>query len=182
MTASPTGVPYEVSHSAPVTGGLTAVLSEPGTWVAAAFVLFFVFFGRKLGAAAAKALDSRSDRIAQELETARKLREEAEELLATYRRKHQESMKEAESMLTRARADADRMKAAAEEEMQALLAARTRMAEDKITQAGNDAAQELSRQTAAIALAATRLIIAESPGGNEAFNAAALADMQRTLH
>ena len=56
--------------------------ADPRTWVAAAFVVFFVLLGRTLWRAMAGMLDARADAVRAELAEAQRLRGEAEAMLA----------------------------------------------------------------------------------------------------
>ena len=72
-------------------------LSTPEFWVAVSFFIFLgalFYFG--VHKKVATLLDARAAQIARELEEARRLREEAEKVLADYRRKQSEAGKEAE--------------------------------------------------------------------------------------
>ena len=75
-----------------------------------AFVALVLFLGIVLWAgahkSAGKMLDDRSARIAGELNEARRLREEAEALLAEYKQKRLDAEKEASEIVARAKADA----------------------------------------------------------------------------
>ena len=64
------------------------LLREPETWVAVAFVIFVCVLGY-LGVhnMVSKALDDRAGRIRAELDEARKLKDEAAQLLAEYQKK-----------------------------------------------------------------------------------------------
>ena len=55
--------------------------AEPRSWVAIAFVIFFVIFGKKLWGVLAGILDKRADTIRTELSEAERLRGEAEAML-----------------------------------------------------------------------------------------------------
>ncbi len=55
--------------------------AEPRSWVAIAFVIFFVLFGAKLWAALAAMLDKHASGIRAELDEASRLRTEAERML-----------------------------------------------------------------------------------------------------
>ncbi len=88
---------------------MMAALSNPETWVAVAFVIFVGLLGylgvhRQL----TKALDSRAERIKSELDEARRLKDEAMALLQEYQRKREAAEGEAQSIVTEARAEADR--------------------------------------------------------------------------
>ena len=76
------------------------LMQEPETWVAVAFVIFvgillYVGVHNKI----IEALDQRGNRIKAELEEARRLRDEAQALLAEYQRKQGEAEREAEAII-----------------------------------------------------------------------------------
>jgi F-type H+-transporting ATPase subunit b len=83
-------------------------------FVAVAFVIFIGVMGyvgvhrTLLGA-----LDKRRDRIKSELDEARRLREEAANLLAEYQRKQREAQREADAIVAGAQAEAERLAAEA---------------------------------------------------------------------
>jgi len=76
------------------------MLHQAETWVAVAFVLF-VGLGLylKVPAMLARMLDGRADKISKELAEARKLREEAQALLAEYQKKRAEAEKDAANIV-----------------------------------------------------------------------------------
>jgi len=80
---------------------------EPEFWVAVSFFIFVgvvLYFGvhKKIAAV----LDARALLIEKELEEARRLRNEAEKVLADYRRKEGEAANEAESIIALAAKEA----------------------------------------------------------------------------
>jgi len=101
---------------------------EPEFWVALGFFLFvgvLVYFGipQKMLAA----LDSRGARIKAELDDARRLRDEAEGLLAEYRRKRQDAEREADAIIAGARDEAERVAAEAKARMEEFVARRSKI-------------------------------------------------------
>lgn len=160
------------------------LLQDPTFWVMIAFVAFFVMFGKKLAAALTRGLDTRSGTIAHELDQARALREEASAVLALYRKKYAESMQEAEEIPHRAREDAERMMATAEEDLKHLLAARIRMAESKIRQAEKQAVAEVQNHVIDITIAAAKALIVENiqTMPESALVDKAIADIERKVH
>lgn len=164
--------------------GFDAVLASPQTWVALAFVLLFVFFGKKLFGALFRALDYRSGRIKNELEEAERLRTEAEAVLASYREKHRACLKEAEGILAKAREDADRLVKEAQAELKIMLEARRRMAEEKILQAEKQAVDEVRDHVVDITISAAKTLIMENiaqTSGDELIRRA-IADIERKVH
>ena len=77
-------------------------------WVAVAFVVFLaILVYYKVPALIAKALDDRAEAIRKELDEARRLREEAQNLLADYQKKHRNVGQEAEAIVEQARREAE---------------------------------------------------------------------------
>jgi F-type H+-transporting ATPase subunit b len=136
-------------------------------WVAASFFIFigillYVGVHKKV----AEALDHRRDRIKAELDEARRLREEAQALLAHYRQKQKEAEGEAAAILTSAKADAERMTLEAEAKMSEFVARRTKMAEAKIAQAESQALADVRAAAADTAVSAAERILKDTAKGH----------------
>ena len=137
------------------------MFNESEFWVAAAFVLFFVLFGRRLWGLLSGRLDDRSKRIRAELDEAVRLREEAQNLLATYQRRQREAAEEAEQILARAREAARRLTEEAEARIAGQLARREKLAEEKIAQAEARALEGIRDVLVDITVAATARVISD---------------------
>lgn len=156
----------------------------PTFWVACSFLVFMIAIFRPVGRYIGNALDNRSALIAQELNEARRLREEAELLLASYQKKQQEALAEAQAILSQTQKDADAMGAQAELDLKAALDKRMKLAVEKINQAEHKALQDVQDHVVDIAIAAARTLIAEhlTRGGNEEIIKQAASDLERKLH
>jgi len=138
-------------------------------WVAIAFLIFvalMIYLG--VHRSVLDALDQRSARIRAELDEALRLKEEAQKLVAEYRRKHQEAEREAEAIIASAQAEAERVAAEAKTKMEELVARRTRMAETKIAQAEVQALADVRAAAADAAVAAAERILSETVKGKTA--------------
>jgi F-type H+-transporting ATPase subunit b len=158
---------------------------EPEFWVAVAFVLFLgvlVYVGAHK--TVIEALDRRSARIKAELDEARRLRDEAEKLLAEYQRKQREAEREAEAIIAEARAEAERVAAESRGKMEEFVARRTRLAETKIGQAEALALAEVRAAAADAAVAAAEKILRETAKGKVADDliAQGIADVKAKLN
>lgn len=141
---------------------MSYLLSDPTFWAAVGLVLFFgVLFWQKVPGAIAKLLDSRADAIRTELEEARRLREEAQELLASFQRKQREAEAEADGIIAQAKKDAKSMRAEARKELSERLDRRTAMAEQRIAQAEAHASQEIRALAADLAVDAAAKLLGE---------------------
>jgi F-type H+-transporting ATPase subunit b len=145
------------------------MLAEAETWVAVAFVIFIgvmIYFGvHKL---IVNALDQRSASIRDELDEARRLKDEAAALLAEYRRKQQTAEREAAEIVAGAKLEAERLAAEAKTRMDEFVARRTKMAETKIAQAEAQALADVRAAAADAAVAAAEKILTETVKGSVA--------------
>lgn len=135
-------------------------------WSLIGLVLFLgLITYMKVPAMIAGALDKRADGIRQELDDARKLREEAQSLLADYQRKRQEAEVEAEGIIAEAKIEAERLTVEANEALEEMIARRTAAAERKIEQAEGQAVAEVRARAAEIAVAAATDILGKKVAG-----------------
>jgi F-type H+-transporting ATPase subunit b len=142
---------------------------EAEFWVAVAFVLFvgvLAYLGvHKL---ILRSVDQRRDRIKAELDEARRLKEEAQALLAEYQRKQHEAEEEAAGIIAGANAEAERLVIEAKGKMEEFVARRTKMAETKIAQAEAQAVSDVRAAAADAAVAAAEKVLTESVKGDVA--------------
>ncbi len=160
------------------------MLEDPTFWVAVAFVIFVAAVGKKGVSAVNHALDARGDAIGAEIKEAEKLREEAQHLLAEYKRKQRDALSEAEEILDHAKLEAKRMTAQAEADTQTALRRREQAALDKIAQAEAKALQEVRNQAINVALAAAAKLL-RSNLDNEGLRALAddsIGELSRKLN
>jgi len=160
------------------------LFSDPAVWVALAFVILVAGLFKPVSKLMAKGLDERSAKIAEELAAASRLREEAEEVLAVYKKKQAEYTKEAEQILKRAREEADNNAKHGDLELKAALEARTANALEKIAQEESRAIAEVRAHIVDISLAAAKAIVTDqvSKTSQQELMKLALADIDRKIH
>jgi F-type H+-transporting ATPase subunit b len=142
---------------------------EAEFWVLVAFIIFVVVMGYfGVHKMMAKGIDDRRDRIKTELDEARRLKEEAQALLAQYERKKQEAEREAEAIVKSAMAEAERIAGEAKTKMEDFVARRTKMAEDKIAQAEQQAMADVRSSAAEAAVAAAQSLLSRLVKGKVA--------------
>ncbi len=131
-----------------------------------------------------KALDNRADAIAKELEEAKRLRAEAGLLLAEYQKKARDAEVEARAIVDQAAREAAALAEEAKTAMEAYVARRTKMAEDKITQAEQQAMLEVRSLSADVAVAAAEKILAARLKGDAAADLiqSAITDVRNRLN
>lgn len=130
-----------------------------------AFVAFAIFMGvlvwLKVPGMIMSALDQRSAAIAKELHEARRLREEAEKLLAEYQAKHAAAEIEAKAIVDHAKEQAAAVAEETRVQMTAAIARREKQAEDRISNAETKASDEVRAAAADAAIAAAERMIRE---------------------
>ena len=154
-------------------------------WATVALVIFLgVVFYFKVPAMITKSLDDRANRIRAELEEARKLREEAQQLLAEYQRKRKDAEKDAGDIVAAAKREADVLVSEAKRKTEDYVTRRTALAEQKIVQAERDAINEVRASAVDIAVEAARSILAtrvDARTGADLFKAS-LQDVKTKLN
>jgi F-type H+-transporting ATPase subunit b len=145
-------------------------LADPRSWVAAAFVIFLVLFGRRLWQALAGMLDKRTESVRAELDEAGRLRREAEAMLADATRQREAAIDEARALLDGARAEAQRLSREAADDARAAARRREKMAVDRIAAAEKAAVDEVRITAADVACVAAARVIREglTPEGDAA--------------
>ncbi len=138
------------------------MFAEPEFWVAVAFVAFVgIVLYYRVPNRVTDALDARGAAIKKEIEEAQRLREEAQALLASYRRKQRDAEKEVENIVSEARAEAERLASETRKALEAQLARRTKLAEQRIARAEAEALSDVRALAAEVAIGAARRLIEE---------------------
>lgn len=107
-----------------------------------------------------KALDQRAEKIANELAEAKRLREEAQSLLAEYQRKRKEAEADAAAIVATAQREAEALTAEAKQKSEEYVARRTLLSEQKIKQAEADAINAVRSAAVDLAISAAEKVIA----------------------
>lgn len=107
-------------------------------------------------------LDKRADTIRAELEEARKLREEAQELRASFERKKTEVKAQAERIVAKAKADAELAAKQARADLEVSIARRLKAADDQIASAEAGALRDVRNKAVAVSIMAAADLIARN--------------------
>ncbi|HEY8872223.1 MAG TPA: F0F1 ATP synthase subunit B [Stellaceae bacterium] len=137
------------------------LLADAEFWVLLAVVIFAVAVWKPMRRAVVGGLDERAARIGAELDEAKKLRDDAEQLLAQYQQKQREAAAEAEAMIAHAREEAVRIAAQSARDLEDALTRRQRLAEERIAQAETKALDEIRAAAVDAAIGAARAVIVE---------------------
>jgi F-type H+-transporting ATPase subunit b len=135
-----------------------------------AFVAFLIFIVGivylKVPGMMAKSLDDRAGQIRDELAEAKRLREEAQHLLAEYQRKRKEAEAEAASIVAVAEREAKMLAEEAKQKTEDYVARRNALSEQKIKQAETDAVNAVRSAAVDLAIAAAEKVLADKVDGS----------------
>ena len=134
---------------------------EPEFWVAVSFFIFIgvlVYLG--VHKKVANELDARALRISKELKEVRRLREEAEKLLADNRRKLGDVVTEVNDIIALAARQAETLAVETRQSLKEHVERRIKLAEEKIARAEMEAVRELRNDAVDVAIAAAQNLIA----------------------
>ena len=127
-------------------------------------ISFFVFIGIllyfKVPGLLAGLLDRRAEGIRRDLDEARRLREEAQEIYASYERRQREVKTQADAIVTNARREAEAQAAKAQDDLRRSIDRRLQAAQDQISSAENDAVRAVRDRAVGTAVAAASEILA----------------------
>jgi F-type H+-transporting ATPase subunit b len=159
--------------------------SNPLFWVLIAFLAFIaIVLYYKVPAAIAKMLDDRADGIRKELDEARKLREDAQTLLADYQRKAREAETEAQTIIDQAKREAEALAADARKALVESLERRSKIAEEKIARAESQALSEVRATAVETAVSAAHELLKTRVSGSvgDALISQSISDLRGKLN
>jgi len=154
-------------------------------WATVALVIFLAaVVYLKVPGTMAKSLDERAAKIRGELDEAKRLREEAQQLLGEYQRKRKEAETEAGAIVAAACREAGQLVEEARLKTEDYVVRRTALAEQKIERAEREAINEVRSRAVDIAVEAARRVIRDTvdAGASDALFQSSLRDVQAKLN
>lgn len=173
-----------VAYAADAAHHAVPFYQDAAFWVGVSFFLVVGLAFRPVVRALGAGLDARAAKIKARLDEAARLREEAQEMLATYQRKQRDAMKEAEEIIAHAKAEAERLAAQAAKDLEASLKRREAQAMDRIAQAESAALREVQNVAVDVAVSAARQVLASAITADQAAKLVdgAIAELPQKLH
>ena len=132
----------------------------------------------------AKALDDRADGIRTDLNEAKRLREEAQELFADFERKQKAVEGHVEDIISRAKSEAEVAAEKAKSDLAVSIERRLKAADDQIALAEAEAVKEVKDTAVSVAIAAAAKVLSErlDDAKAEGLVDAAIKDAGARLH
>ena len=153
----------------PLASGPFFSLNNTDFVVTIAFIVFIaILLYVKLPGKIAGLLDARAEGIKAELDEARKLREEAQTLLASYERKQKDVADQAGNIVATAKSEAEAAAAKAKEDLKASMARRLQAATDQIASAEAAAVKEVKDRAVTVAVRAAQNVLRDKIGADAA--------------
>ncbi|WP_295049931.1 F0F1 ATP synthase subunit B [uncultured Paracoccus sp.] len=129
------------------------------------FVGVLVYF--KVPAMIGRLLDNRAAGIRRDLDEAKRLREEAQEIYASYERRQREVAGQAEQIVANAKREAEAQAAKAQADLKSSIERRLKGAEDQIASAEADAVRAVRNRAVQAAVAAASSLLAQQVGAGQ---------------
>jgi F-type H+-transporting ATPase subunit b len=130
-------------------------------WLLIALAILIAVIWKPVRRAIVGALDGHAGKVRAELDEAKRLREEAQSLLAEHKRQLAAGQEHARSISEHARREAERQAERHRAELEASLARRTEQALGRIAQEEARAVQDVRNQAATLAIRTTRRLFAD---------------------
>lgn len=153
-------------------------------WVGLAFVAAILILVKAGSTKIAALLDARGVAIRNRLESARRIREEAQALLAEYQRKQRDALQESQDIIARAKNEAAKLKVQAAEELAHRVATAERQALERIGAAEEQAKREVRNVAIEVAVATATRVMEDklSAAHSDALIDRAIADLPGRFH
>ena len=129
-------------------------------------------------------LDKRADGIRKELDEAKQLREEAQELFAEFERKQKAVGTQVEEIVAHAKSEAEAAAVKAKADLKVSIERRLKAADDQIALAESEAVKEVKDKAVSVAIAAASKLLTERLGADQAEGLVdnAIKDVGARLH
>ena len=134
-------------------------------------IAFLVFVGIllyfKVPARIGALLDQRAHGIRRDLDEAKRLREDAQEIYASFERRQRDVASQAEQIVANAKREAEAQATKAKADLKTSIERRLKAAEDQIASAENDAVRAVRDRAVQAAVAAASTLLAQQVGGGQ---------------
>lgn len=137
-------------------------------WLLIALFVLIAIIYKPLTRTIFGALDGHTAKVRAELDEAKRLREEAQSLLAEHQRRLAAGEDQAQAIVEHARAEVDRQTKRHQVELEASLQRRTEQAMDRIAREEARALQEVRTQAATLTIRTTERLLADQLDGQRA--------------
>lgn len=132
------------------------IFKDPSFWVLVGFLILILLLGKGLWTKVTHTLDERSRKIAEEIEEAARVREEALSLLETCKQHRRDASEQAQNLLAHAEEEAERLRQKSLQEMDAFMKAEEKLFQERLSQAEARALDDIRNHAILVAGDAAR--------------------------
>jgi len=156
---------------------------DPRFWLTISFLIFTILLIKYVLPKILAALDNKSRQIADSIEQAKRMKEQAEQLLLAAKKYHEESLAYCQKLISDAKAEADKLLSDSKKELEEELLTKTNLAKERIKQEEEKTVREIKSN---IIAAAIKIITDKSDNlsveSSSAIAKKAAADISKMIH
>jgi F-type H+-transporting ATPase subunit b len=155
------------------------MFASPEFWVFVAFVIFLGIFGKKAFLFLIKILDDHRDKVAQQLNEAQRLHNEAQSLLESYQEKHDEAVEQSKKIIAFAEAEAKEFKKSNQDEFDRFMTSKEKTLLDRIAVEKEEVISQLREQVLDEAIALVENLFAKDSKEKSKLTEASLKEISK---
>lgn len=137
------------------------MFTSPEFWVFVAFIIFLGLFGKRAFLFLIQILDDHRDKVAQQLNEAQRLHDEAQSLLESYQKKHDEAVEQSKKIIAFAEAEANAFKIANQTEFERFMTSKEKTLLERIAVEKEEVISHLREQALDEAIALVENLFAK---------------------
>jgi F-type H+-transporting ATPase subunit b len=153
------------------------MISTPEFWVFIAFILLFVFAGKKIVGALTALIEEYRQKISNKLEEVERLHDEAMSLLQSYKQKHQQALEQAAQIVSFAEKEALEFKKHNHKEFEKFMAQKEKALHERLAIEGEEAKAKLRKEAAAEALALVEEFLSKNTAEKQKLTESSLKEL-----
>ncbi len=157
------------------------MFSTPEFWVFIAFVLLIASFGKRAYIFVTQTLDQHSQKVTDQLAKAESLHDEAQSLLNSYKKKHEEALEQANKIIAYAEREALELKQTSERELEKFIAQKEKALHERMNIEREEMKAKLISEATDEALKIVERVLAKSPADLKTLTEASLKEVAK-LH
>src|SRR3990167_8036124 len=146
------------------------MLASAEFWVFIALLLLIVGVGKKTFGYLTQALDAYRQKITQDIEAAQNLHDEALSLLNSYKKKHEDAIKQAEEIMSYAKKEALEFKRSSEQEFEKLVAQKEKALLERIAIKNEEAKLKLRQEAIGEAISIVEHVLSKDTAQKKKLN------------
>jgi len=157
------------------------MLATAEFWVFIAFLLFIGVFGKKVFEFLTQSLDAYRQKITQDLEKAQTLHDEALSLLSSYKKKHEDAIKQAEEIMSYAEKEALEFKRSSEQEFEKFVTQKEKALLERIAVKNEESKMKLRKEAIGEAISIVEHVLSKDTAQKKKINNSALKEISKNI-